>query len=118
MTNRPAASSKLHPFGTGRRVVSGARTWVAYAPCVAPKTRSPTRKRGEGAAVGTAAMMPANSAPPTQGSGGWCWYLPWIWRMSKKFVPAEWISMRYLSAEGVGVGTSETVRSSGPWEEG
>jgi hypothetical protein len=33
-------------------------------------------------------------------------------------VPAEWISMRYLSAEGVGAGTSETVRSSGPWEEG
>ena len=43
--------------------------------------------------------------------------MPWIWRMSKKFVPAEWISMRYLSADGVGVGTSVTVRSSGPYFE-
>lgn len=35
--------------------------------------------------------------------------------MSKKFVPAEWISMRYLSGEGVGVGTVVTFRSSGPY---
>lgn len=34
--------------------------------------------------------------------------------MSKKLVPAEWISMRYLSAVGVGVGTSVTFRSRGP----
>ena len=84
---------------------------------MAPKTRSPTRKRGgdEDEEVGRAAIVPANSEPLIQGSGGWCWYLPWIWRMSKKFVPAEWISMRYLSADGVGVGTSVTVRSRGPW---
>jgi hypothetical protein len=29
-------------------------------------------------------------------------------------VPAEWISIRYLSAAGVGVGTSVTFRSTGP----
>lgn len=34
--------------------------------------------------------------------------------MSKKFVPAEWISMRYLSGLGVGVGTSVVLRSRGP----
>lgn len=59
-------------------------------------------------------IVPANSAPPIQGSGGWFWYLPWIWRISKKFVPAEWISIRYLSAVGVGVGTVVTFRSRGP----
>lgn len=41
--------------------------------------------------------------------------MPWIWRMSKKFVPAEWISMRYLSEVGVGVGTSVTFKSRGPY---
>jgi hypothetical protein len=35
--------------------------------------------------------------------------------MSKKFVPAEWISIRYLSVDGVGVGTSVTFRSRGPY---
>lgn len=59
-------------------------------------------------------IVPANSAPPIQGSGGWFWYFPWIWRISKKFVPAEWISIRYLSAVGVGVGTVVTFRSRGP----
>ena len=34
--------------------------------------------------------------------------------MSKKFVPAEWISIRYLSAVWVGVGTVVTFRSRGP----
>lgn len=34
--------------------------------------------------------------------------------MSKKFVPAEWISMRYLSAVGEGVGRSVILRSRGP----
>lgn len=37
--------------------------------------------------------------------------------MSKKFVPAEWISMRYLSVEGVGVGTVVTFRSRGPYSK-
>lgn len=59
-------------------------------------------------------IVPANSAPPIQGSGGWFWYFPWIWRISKKFVPAEWISIRYLSGVGVGVGTVVTFRSRGP----
>lgn len=44
--------------------------------------------------------------------------MPWIWRMSKKFVPAEWISIRYLSAVGVGVGTVVTLRSRGPCRSG
>lgn len=35
--------------------------------------------------------------------------------MSKKLVPAEWISIRYLSVAGVGVGTVVTWRSRGPW---
>lgn len=34
--------------------------------------------------------------------------------MSKKFVPAEWISIRYLSGDGVGVGIVDTLRSRGP----
>lgn len=34
--------------------------------------------------------------------------------MSKKFVPAEWISIRYLSGAGEGVGRSVILRSSGP----
>jgi hypothetical protein len=38
--------------------------------------------------------------------------------MSKKFVPAEWISIRYLSAVGVGVGTVVTLRSRGPYRSG
>lgn len=35
--------------------------------------------------------------------------------MSKKLVPAEWISIRYLSAAGVGVGIVEIWRSKGPY---
>lgn len=36
--------------------------------------------------------------------------------MSKKLVPAEWISIKYLSDAGVGVGTVVTLRSRGPYE--
>lgn len=35
--------------------------------------------------------------------------------MSKKLVPAEWISMRYLSDVGKGVGRSAILRSRGPY---
>jgi hypothetical protein len=35
--------------------------------------------------------------------------------MSKKLVPAEWISMRYLSDVGEGVGRSVILRSRGPY---
>lgn len=41
---------------------------------------------GEGEEEGVERMVPENSEPETQGKGGWCWYFPDIWRMSKKFV--------------------------------
>lgn len=59
-------------------------------------------------------ITPENSAPETQGRGGWCWYLPRIWRRSKKLVAEALTAMVYCSGEGVGSGISETVRSRGP----
>ena len=66
------------------------------------------------AEVGVAMITPANSAPDIQGRGGWCWYLPRIWRRSKKFVPAAWMRIRYLVGEGWGFGSVVTLSSSGP----
>jgi len=51
--------------------------------------------------------------PAIHGSGGWCWYRPWIWSRSKKLAAAAWISIRYLSGAGAGVGRVVTVRSRG-----
>lgn len=58
--------------------------------------------------------MPENSAPETQGRGGWCWYFPRIWRRSKKFVAVLWMRMVYWSGLGTGSGRSVMVRSRGP----
>lgn len=58
-------------------------------------------------------MTPENSAPAMKGKGGWCWYLPLIWRRSKKFVLAAWIWMVYWSGSEVGSETVETVRPEG-----
>src|SRR5262249_10881923 len=93
---------------------------VANAPCVAPKTRSPTLYLWDAVAVmegrirGTATTVPANSVPDIQGKGGWCWYLPRICRRSKKLVAAAWILITYCFAEGAGFGRVVTLRSSGP----
>jgi len=64
--------------------------------------------------VGVDSTTPENSEPATQGKGGWCWYLPRIWRRSKKLVADAWMAMRYSFGLGVGVGSVATVRSSGP----
>ena len=66
-------------------------------------------------AVGALRTTPENSEPATQGKAGWCWYLPRIWRRSKKLVAEAWMAIRYSSDLGVGVGRSRTLRSSGPW---
>jgi len=63
-------------------------------------------------------ITPENSEPEIQGSGGWCWYLPRIWRRSKKLVAVAWIATRYSLGEGFGEGRVETVRSCGPWVGG
>ena len=63
---------------------------------------------------GVERMTPANSEPAIQGSGGWCWYLPRIWRRSKKFVAVAWTAIRYSVGEGMGSGRVVTVRSWGP----
>jgi len=58
--------------------------------------------------------VPENSAPAVKGKGGWCWYLPWIWRRSKKFAAEAWIWTVYWSGWGVGWGMSvETWRPEG-----
>ena len=64
---------------------------------------------------GTERMTPENSEPEIQGKGGWCWYLPRIWRRSKKLVAVAWIAIRYWSFEGMGSDRVVTVSSSGPW---
>ena len=61
-------------------------------------------------------MVPENSEPAIQGRAGWCWYLPRIWRRSKKLVAVAWMAIRYSEGEGMRSGTVVTVRSSGPWE--
>lgn len=59
---------------------------------------------------------PENSEPAIQGKRGWFWYLPRIWRRSKKFVAEAWMAIRYSLGFGVGVARVEIVRSSGPWK--
>ena len=68
VTNKPAASRKLHPFGTGSSDTSFAVVLVANAPWVAPKTRDPTENLGLLELEGVAKTMPANSAPDTHGN--------------------------------------------------
>jgi len=68
VTNNPAASRKLHPFGTGSIATSLAMVLVAYAPCVAPKTREPTGNLGFLEPDGVARTIPANSAPEIHGN--------------------------------------------------
>lgn len=65
--------------------------------------------------VGTAVTVPENSWPAIQGSGGCHWYLPAIWRRSKKLVLVAWTAMVYWSGVGEGSGTSVTLSSNGPW---
>ena len=65
-------------------------------------------------AVGAAVTVPENSWPAIQGKGGCHWYLPDIWRRSKKLVLVAWTAMVYCSAVGVGSGTEVTLRSKGP----
>lgn len=59
--------------------------------------------------------MPENSEPEIQGKGGCVWYLPRIWRRSKKLVAVAWIAMVYSFAAGTGSGRVVTLRSWGPW---
>jgi hypothetical protein len=68
---------------------------VAYPPCEAPNTRSPTLYFGDEEEEGVERTTPENSLPEIQGSGGWCWYFPAIWRRSKKFVAEAWMDIRY-----------------------
>jgi len=63
---------------------------------------------------GVERTVPANSEPEIQGRGGWFWYLPRIWRRSKKFVAEAWMAIWYWSLEGTGSGREVTVRSEGP----
>lgn len=113
VTYSPAASSKLQLAGMGRRADSGARMCVAYAPWVAPKTRSPGLNLGREEVVGAEMTVPANSEPEIQGRGGWFWYLPRICRRSKKLMPQARMRIRYLSELGWGVGRVETVKEVG-----
>lgn len=114
VTKRPAASKNDQPLGMGLRVSSRAATLVAYPPCAAPKTRSPTVNLGLETEEGVEITTPANSEPEIQGRGGWCWYFPAIWRRSKKFVAVAWMPIRYWSLEGTGSGRSVTLSSDGP----
>ena len=84
---------------------------MEYPPCAAPKTLSPFLKAGDGFEEGTERTTPENSLPEIHGNGGWCWYLPRIWRRSKKLVAVAWMAIRYWSADGVGLGREDTVRS-------
>jgi hypothetical protein len=138
VTNRPAASWNDHPSGTGSRALSGTASLVAKAPWLAPKTRLPTGKRGELELAGTETTTPENSEPATHGkaargekrlrskairmtramsanSRGWFWYLPWIWRMSKKLAAAPWTCTTYSFGLGNGSGSSVTLSSLGLW---
>lgn len=87
---------------------------VEYAPWLAPKTLSPILNFEEEEEEGVRRIVPANSEPAIHGKGGWCWYLPRIWRRSKKFVPAALMEIRYWVGEGVGVGREVTASSCGP----
>ena len=94
----PAASTNPHPFGTGRSELPWQTTTSAKAPWAAPNTRSPTWNRLSLPSLGTPMTMPANSHPETHGNGGWCWYRPWTWRMSKKLAAHARTEMRYSDA--------------------
>lgn len=114
MTKRPAASAKLQSAGTGCRTSSLAATLVAYPPCDAPNTLSPTLYFGFGIEEGAERITPENSEPEIHGRGGWCWYLPAICRRSKKLVAEAWIAIRYWSFVGTGSGRSVIWSSFGP----
>lgn len=66
-------------------------------------------------ADGVERMTPENSDPEIHGRGGWCWYFPRIWSVSKKLVAVAWMARRYWSLLGTGSGRSVTLRSVGPW---
>jgi hypothetical protein len=69
VTNRPAASWKDQPAGTGSSEPSFTQILVAKEPWPAPKTRSPARNRSGPLLgfLGAEMTVPANSAPATHG---------------------------------------------------
>ena len=77
----------LKPWGSGRSAEAGATSSSVKAPAWAPKhTASPTA--GQATPAPTSMTSPAHSMPATKGSGGRCWYLPWVISRSGKFSAA------------------------------
>lgn len=71
---------------------------------MAPKILVPAGYLGGEDAEGEERIVPENSNPGINGRGGWCWYLPWVWRLSKKLRATVVIAIRYWVGEGVGSG--------------